>query len=80
VTELVFTVLATSVAPFDLPLLSSPRLRPLLTSRRYGRLLVPERQCRLGCYIVGCSSIEENAKQRGHDEEYGDVADNANVS
>jgi hypothetical protein len=30
VTELVFTVLAASVAPFGLPLLSSPRLRPAI--------------------------------------------------
>ena len=29
-TELVFTVLAASVAPFGLPLLSSPRLRPAI--------------------------------------------------
>jgi hypothetical protein len=33
VTELVVTVLAASVAPFALALLSSPRLGPLLNSR-----------------------------------------------
>ena len=36
VTELVFTVLAASVAPFGLPLLSSPRLRPAVPKRRPG--------------------------------------------